>query len=254
VYFKNIYFENVGPIAELNLEFPFENENPKPLVLIGQNGCGKSIFLSFLVNFLISAKQTFYENVEVEKDKVFKLRSPSYIHYGKHYYKAKILLDNNIGYEEWVLSQDKSNFEENLKYTIADRKWENIPENENDLLFFSYQNNNSQLIELRKFVDHNISLYFPPNRYEDPAWLNIHNLKHEASVVVSSNIKGLTDRNIICTNMLGKLTNWLFDIVYDSRVFEVTNISVNMPTSSLRQKRFRILLRNKYQTQRNQKF
>lgn len=229
MYFKNIYFENVGPIENLNVEFPIEDGTPKPTIFIGHNGCGKSILLSFLVNFAISAKQEFYKNVEVEKGKVFKLRSPSYIHYGKHYYKAKLSLDNNIEYEEWVLAQARLNFEKNFKYSIiADPKWANIPEHENDLLHFSYQNNNSQLKELRNFVDQNVFLYFPPNRHEDPAWLNIHNLKYKASVVISSNIKGITDRNIICTNILTKLTNWLFDIIYDSRVFEVQDVSIPM--------------------------
>ena len=56
MYAKRIQIVNYGPIDQLDITFPFEDDIPKPIVLVGENGSGKSILLSHLVNGLISAK------------------------------------------------------------------------------------------------------------------------------------------------------------------------------------------------------
>lgn len=57
MYFRKIRLEHIGSISDIDLDFPFNENKPKPVILIGKNGSGKTIFLSYLVNFLISAKQ-----------------------------------------------------------------------------------------------------------------------------------------------------------------------------------------------------
>lgn len=47
---------NHGPIRQLHIEFPFDGDFPKPIVLVGQNGSGKTILLPHIVNRLASAK------------------------------------------------------------------------------------------------------------------------------------------------------------------------------------------------------
>ena len=56
MYVKRIQLLNYGPIDHIDLELPFDEERPKPVLLIGENGSGKSILLSHIVNGLISAK------------------------------------------------------------------------------------------------------------------------------------------------------------------------------------------------------
>ena len=46
MYTKRVQILNYGPIDHLDIPFPFEDETPKPLVLVGENGSGKTIFLS----------------------------------------------------------------------------------------------------------------------------------------------------------------------------------------------------------------
>ncbi|BAU64386.1 hypothetical protein STA3757_17580 [Stanieria sp. NIES-3757] len=226
MYFRQIRLENIASISDLHLDFPFNETQPKPVILIGKNGSGKTIFLSYLVNFLITTKQLFYENTEVEKGKVFKIRTPRYIQHEKQYYRAFIRLGDDIEHEEWVLNTTKKEFEEKFKYTIADQKWNNIQDDSNDLLYFSYQNNSIQLQNLKQFIDKNSLLYFPANRYEDPAWLNLENLNHQSSVVFFKQIQGISERNILCTNILRSLTNWIYDIAFDSQIFERREINV----------------------------
>ena len=60
MYAKRVQIINYGPIGELDIEFPFDGDVPKPVVLVGANGSGKSILLSHIVNGLTSAKDHAY--------------------------------------------------------------------------------------------------------------------------------------------------------------------------------------------------
>ena len=55
MYTRRVQLANYGPIEKLDIELPFEGENPKPVVLVGENGSGKSILLSPIVNGLFVA-------------------------------------------------------------------------------------------------------------------------------------------------------------------------------------------------------
>ena len=101
MYTKRIQIINYGPIAELDIEFPFDGEIPKPVVLVGANGSGKSILLSHIVNGLTSAKDHAYpESPEIETGKVFKLRSGSYIKSGAECYFAKVDFEDGLSIGE----------------------------------------------------------------------------------------------------------------------------------------------------------
>ncbi len=90
MYLKNIHLENVGPIKKVWYQMPFHTDNsPKPLIIVGKNGSGKSILLSHLANFLILLRSTLYENSEVETGKAYKVRSPLYIKDGTQYSYAE---------------------------------------------------------------------------------------------------------------------------------------------------------------------
>ena len=84
MYAMRIRLLNYGPIEQLDIPFHFDGESPKPIVLVGENGSGKSILLSHIVNGLLIAQGLAYpEAPEVEAGRVFKLRSDSYIRTGK---------------------------------------------------------------------------------------------------------------------------------------------------------------------------
>ena len=80
MYTKRIQIVNYGPVDQLDITLPFDGDNPKPVVLVGENGSGKSILLSHVVNGLVAAKDLVYsETPEVEINKVYKIRSGAYI-------------------------------------------------------------------------------------------------------------------------------------------------------------------------------
>ena len=151
---------------------------PKPLILVGENGSGKSILLSHLVNTLIVGKQEVYEDVEVDKGKVFKYRSPSYIRSGEAFSFSNVEFESGEKIQEWQLALTKSDFEEKLGYTSLRKEWNQIP-NEESSNFISTFNASSE--STKRIFKQKCCLYFPVNRFEDPAWLNLTNLKAKAS-------------------------------------------------------------------------
>lgn len=61
MYIKQIKFENYGPISNLEITPKFdENGNPKPIVLIGKNGSGKTLLLGNILDGLIELKRQKY--------------------------------------------------------------------------------------------------------------------------------------------------------------------------------------------------
>lgn len=65
MYLHEIFLQNTGPISECHVKPPFdENGNPLPIVIVGPNGSGKTIFLSYIVDALAEfAKKAFTDIV-----------------------------------------------------------------------------------------------------------------------------------------------------------------------------------------------
>ncbi len=114
MYLKTIAIENAGPITFLSFDLPFQGDRPQPLVLVGPNGSGKSTFLSFIVNALLGFKQQAYEQTEVERDKVYRVRSARFIRHGTYWYYAKLQFDGGLSLEEWTLDRARKDFEEQV--------------------------------------------------------------------------------------------------------------------------------------------
>lgn len=217
MHFTSIELENVGPIDTLNFEFPVNDDgNPKPIIFVGENGSGKSIVLSHLVNLLVSAKQTIYDDAEVEKEKVFKIRSPHYIKVAKEYSRSKVKLSNDLFFSDWVLRKPKSDFN---TPPSSDQEWNQIPHNET-----SHIVSNGTEANCREVFNKNTILYLPPNRFEEPAWLNSDSLTVKAEFQDLKRLSNYSNRLIFDYSPMKKNQNWLLDLLFDRAVFE-SNIS-----------------------------
>lgn len=65
MYLHEIFLQNTGPISECHVKPFFDDaENPLPIVVVGPNGSGKTIFLSYIVDALTEfAKKAFRDTV-----------------------------------------------------------------------------------------------------------------------------------------------------------------------------------------------
>jgi len=224
--FKRVEIDNVGPISGLSIEFPKLEKSPKPLIVVGENGSGKSILLAHLVNALMVGKQEVYQDVEIEKGKVFKYRSPYYIKSGGKYSFSSVEFESGEKVQEWQLAYSKHDFEEKLGYTPTRPEWSQIPEQEGSYLSSSFSGSSENT---KKIFKHQCCLYFPVNRFEEPAWLNLMNLKAKANYTELKRISGFSNRDIICTSPLKNNINWLFDLIFDMRVFDLKTEEIKLP-------------------------
>ena len=231
MYAKRVRIINYGPIEHLDITFPFDGDRPKPIVLVGENGSGKSILLSHIVNGLVSAKNVAYpDSPEVEPGKVYKLRSNSYISSGRDYYYGKVEFEDGLFVEEMHSQRNKREYESlpaGLSGADEQSAWNKIESQKNDHFDSSFLPDNKERIA--KAFSENCVLYFPHNRFEEPAWLNEENLKIQAQYMDTKRIEGYTDRKLIEYSPLHANQNWLLDLLYDRAVFEFQTLEVSLP-------------------------
>ncbi len=224
MYFKKIEIENAGPIDHLTIDFPLtDSGSPKPLVIVGENGAGKSILLSYLVNTLIEVKQKAFDDSEVEHGKVYKSRSPQYIKRGAHYSFGRTDFGDGSYVEEWQLDIQKSKFEETHLFSPARLSWTEIPPFDFSH-FKSHLSNNDQAA--KQLFEKSCCQYFPVNRFEDPGWLNIDNLKERAAYAELKHVHRYSNRSLISTSPLKANRNWLLDLIFDRQNFEISTTTM----------------------------
>ena len=233
MYTRQIQLANYGPIEKLDIEFPFEGETPKPVVLVGENGSGKSIVLSHIVNGLIAAKEVaFPESPEVELGKVYKLRSSSYIKSGSEYYFGRVDFDGSFFTSEIRTLRNKQEYPDvptGISGTAAQTMWEKVGSEDNDHYDSNLTSNPSNTKKVEEIFAKNCVLYFPFNRFEEPAWLNEENLRAQAQYMDMKHRAGHTERKVVNYSPLHDNQNWLFDVIYDRAVFEIQTRQLNLP-------------------------
>jgi len=227
MYLKEVVLINSGPIGFIAKKFAFSPEgNPKPLIIIGQNGSGKSVFISHIVNALITAKQIVYEDREIEEGKVFKYRSPSYIKLGEPFSYSSVNFEQDIFQTEIQLDRSKTEFENHYQFTPSFRLWNNLQGHDSSVLDSNFSR---KILETRNLIDENTLLYFPPNRFEEPGWLNYSNLINKADYRFVRRLSNLSNRIIINHSPLKDNQNWLLDIVFDRAALELKTTDLTIP-------------------------
>jgi len=227
MYLKKIEIENTGPIDCLSVDFAATDAGSiKPLVIVGENGTGKTILMSYLVNTLITAKQAAFDDTEVEHGRVYKYRSPQYIKAGKHYSYGRVEFGDGYYIEEWQLDMQKSRFEAAYSFSSVRSSWSSIPEHEASHFHSTLPHDGQAAKDL---FDKQCCLYFPVNRFEEPAWLNIDNLKERANYTETRHMNRLSNRSVVSTSPLKANRNWLLDLIFDRQAFEISTTRIEVP-------------------------
>ena len=233
MYLKRIQIANYGPLDHVDIPLPFAGDTPQPVVLVGANGSGKSILLSHIVNGLTAAKNFAYpDSPEVDTGRVYKLRDSSYIKSGKDFYYARTDFQDEMFIEEVrsrLLKRQYPQVPEGLLGTDMQNAWSKVPPDQNDGFFPNIPQNPEWA---REAFSKNCVLYFPPNRFEEPAWLNEANLKARADYMDMRRMEGSTSRKVIHYSSLHDNQNWLFDVIYDRAAFEAQTTRFPLSTQN----------------------
>ena len=181
MYVKRIRLESYGPIAKLDIVLPFDGDRPKPVVLVGENGSGKSIVVSHIVNGMIEAKHTAYPGSrEVDEGKVFKIRDGNYIAMGSAYCFGRVDFEQDQLIEELILQQTKQSDSAPAMQggTAAESLWHSVHEGRADSYRTSFDASQPATGTVAfQLVSENCLLYLPADRFAEPAWLNQDSLR-----------------------------------------------------------------------------
>lgn len=207
MYLKEIEIKNYGCINNLFVEAQFdENGNPYPIVLIGENGAGKTLVIANVVDALVEIKrQTYAENIqEVSNNMYFQVGNLNYIKNGETYSKVRIAFQHDTKVLQYynVMSKtpvDDCNKKE-LKSCLID--FNNFRET-------GFERKNIGALKRQDY--HNfILIYFPSDRYYVPLWYNANNYQKITYKSTSDVYSSKT--NIIKTDILSNIKDWIIDV------------------------------------------
>lgn len=218
MYIKRIRDENVGPIEKIDIAFPFTDEGkPKPVILVGENGSGKSTFISNIVDAFYLIANKFYNNAmkrDNENNKrYFKTIIPVEIRTGSKYMYSYVELEDleQITYllKAGNVSRDYIEKEMNISLPL-NMKWE-----DGDM----YKDVELNKSRCKHIFEKNVICYFPPNRYEKPVWLgnNYYDLRNFEHIEIHGSIDGILETPIETRNITEINLQWLLDVIVDSR-------------------------------------
>lgn len=212
IYLKNIHIENYGAITNFNYECQFdETGNPIPIVLVGKNGSGKTLFLSNILHSLIEAKRQIYTEIpEVDGDNFYRVSSKDYIQENKEFSYIHLDYSCNMNFTSTVVRNlETFDFEKLKEYKNINRYDEGFKQTG----FFD-----NSIKCSKEIFDKNVFLYFPVDRYYYPKWLNQNN--KNLSFLMAETFLGKTKSDIIKDNLLDEVEPWILDVIIDKYLYE----------------------------------
>jgi predicted ATPase len=170
MYLKNIVIKNIGPIEKLSVELPFKgNGDPKPIIFVGENGSGKTILQSQIIDGFYEIGSSLFDDIGIQdglRRKFYKISGDVNLQIGKD--KGFSLLkfvdneNNNLECFDKVGEIKKEDFTGYIKdFSLSP----------------SYQKAHTVINEIRKEKLQNewrngAYFYQPAYRYEEPFWKN----------------------------------------------------------------------------------
>ena len=222
MYFQSIDIDNYGSVLNFHYQFRFDkNGYPVPLVLIGENGTGKTLTIANLVDALIEIKRKNYKGtlLEVNNNNYYKIGTKNYISAGKNTSRVSVTLkhgDEKLQYID-IMSHSPEKIADDTFVSQDDIKKRSDFEEKG-----FYRGATSSL--KKKNYSEFISLYFPVDRFYLPMWYNNENYKR-IDYSKKSNINE-PDTNLIKTDILSNIKEWLKNI-YLQTTFQIFQMGDN---------------------------
>lgn len=217
MYLRSAFYKNEGPITNLEIQFPFsDNDFPKPIVFVGENGSGKSTVLSNIVDSFYEIAGIAFKNAREQnignEYQYFKAISPTEIKIGSNYMISYLSYTGESSFCYINKSGDISFEEVKEQLHLPDTcRWEQLE-------------NKKHCTANKKMAENewasNVICYFGPDRYEKPFWMGskyYESNKYEHPTIqnrwAGELINPITVKNVTSSNL-----QWMLDVIADSRV------------------------------------
>ena len=219
MYLKKIRYDNIGPVDCIDINTSFTEEgDQKPTIFVGENGCGKSLIVSNIVDACFEIANLFYTNVSVvdhSGTKYFKKISNSQIKIGKKYLCVYIeFIQDNKAIQYFFKSGKITNAEYDTASGIN-----SSPK------FIWGESDNYKKVDIEDVntvatcFGNDIVCYFSPNRYAMPVWMGLeyHGLEQYEHVITKEKIHKNLKNHIIASDVTQDNLSWILDVIVDSR-------------------------------------
>lgn len=214
MYIKKLIDENIGPIEQAQIVFPFNQDGtPKPVIIVGENGSGKSTLLSNIVDAMYQLADKAYNNAMITSDvggkQYYKAILPAEIKSGKNYMFSYLELgeESDVTYifkSGQIANEELQKKVGNVKLSVSENNYKSV------------HATNKQAIEA---FEKSIVCNFGANRYEKPFWLGNKYISSESLLhpSITSKFSRELKNQISIYNVAETNTQWLLDVIVDSR-------------------------------------
>lgn len=212
-----LLLKNLGPVSDVTIEPRLSaNSHPIPIAIVGQNGAGKSLTLSVLLDAMTEARRaSFSEIQEVDANQYLKISSKNYVQHSSEFSHASAVISTKHGdivFNE-VVSQISpvDFFSKNPVPSLLSRLQNSEFQNSG---FFK---DISVTEQQKKDVRDGAFLYFPYFRYETSYWMN---QTAKVDFIKNENIYGKSKLNPIRTNIIEETKRWILNVLLDRELYE----------------------------------
>ncbi len=219
MYLRNLHIRNIGPIEKLDLEFELqETSYPKPIILVGKNGSGKTYTLSYIVDsFYELAKEHFNDVVKISNG----LNSPYFRVISGNDISTQTNSRSASAYLRFMNDQSNDEIHYCEKIGAISSTQELLNLYANKITKFKNDNDSAKNIlatdEVVKSLFSNTIAFFPSFRKVTPHWLNL-NAQNQNLFSIETKYGGKLNKEIMCVDTFQKNIQWMLDVILDSAI------------------------------------
>jgi hypothetical protein len=213
MYLTDALIWNSGAIEKLTLKAPFHSDGrPKPLLLVGANGSGKTSVLSIVADGLVEIAAQHYQNitrVDGIHRQYFRLTGGRSQRSGAAFELSVLRFEHSgkpIFFRSKAGSLKPADAISEMGFFQNGANW---PENGND---------KAVVVDTRDVAEiygQGAYTFFPSSRFEVPYWANMGILERDPSADFTLGLAGQLRKPIIVQTAIQELKPWIIDVMLD---------------------------------------